>query len=76
MVDHLTNLDAHRGMAAQKATDLRRLRSEVEADRAALHSRQAGARRFARRCSRHELVEDEPAISSEAVKSTKEGDLG
>jgi len=27
-------------MAAQKATDLRRLRSEVEADQAALHARQ------------------------------------
>src|SRR5918998_3732969 len=40
MVDP-TNLDAHRGMSAQKATDLRRLRSEVEADQAALHSRQA-----------------------------------
>ncbi len=39
MVDHPTNLDAHRGMAAQKATDLRRLRSEVEADQAALHAR-------------------------------------
>lgn len=31
MVDQPTNLDAYRGMAAQKATDLRRLRSEVEA---------------------------------------------
>ena len=41
MVDHPTNLDMHRGMAAQKATDLRRLRSEVEADQAALHARQA-----------------------------------
>src|SRR3982751_1823458 len=41
MVDQPTNLDAHRGMAAQKATDLRRLRSEVEADQAALHARQA-----------------------------------
>ena len=41
MVDDPTNLDAHRGMAAQKATDLRRLRSEVEADQAALHERQA-----------------------------------
>ena len=39
MVDHPTNLDAHRGKAAQKATDLRRLRSEVEADQAALHAR-------------------------------------
>jgi hypothetical protein len=41
MVDEPTNLDAHRGMAAQKATDLRRLRSEVEADQAALRTRQA-----------------------------------
>ena len=41
MVDHPTKLDAHRGMAAQKATDIRRLRSEVEADQAALRTRQA-----------------------------------
>ena len=40
MVDHPTTLDTYRGMAAQKATDLRRLRSEVEADQAALHARQ------------------------------------
>ena len=40
MVDHPTSLDVHRGMAAQKATELRRLRSEVEADQAALHARQ------------------------------------
>jgi hypothetical protein len=41
MADNPTNLDAHRGMAAQKATDLRRLRSEVEADQQALRARQA-----------------------------------
>jgi hypothetical protein len=41
MVDHPTNLDAHRGMAAQKATDIRRLRAGVEADQAALRARQA-----------------------------------
>lgn len=41
MVDYPTKLDAHRGMAAQKATDLRRLRSEVEADQQALRARQA-----------------------------------
>src|SRR5215210_1632397 len=40
MVDHPTSLDTHRGMAAQKATELRRVRAEVEADRAALHARQ------------------------------------
>jgi hypothetical protein len=41
MADHPTNLDTHRGMAAQKATDLRRLRAEVEADPEALRARQA-----------------------------------
>ena len=41
MADQPTNLDTHRGMAAQKATDLRRLRSEVEADQEALRKRQA-----------------------------------
>lgn len=41
MIDQPTNLDAHRGMAAQKATNLRRLRSEVEADQEALRARQA-----------------------------------
>lgn len=35
-----TNLDEHRGMAAQKATELRRLRIEVELDQAALRARQ------------------------------------
>jgi hypothetical protein len=41
ITDQPTNLDAHRGMAAQRATDLRRLRSEVEADQEALRTRQA-----------------------------------
>ncbi len=41
MADDPTNLDTRRGMAAQKATELRRLRSEVEADQAALRARQA-----------------------------------
>src|SRR5690242_893203 len=35
-----TNLDDHRGMMAQRATELRRLRAEVEADQAALRARQ------------------------------------
>jgi hypothetical protein len=34
-------LDEHRGMAAQTATETRRLRAEVEAQRAALRRRQA-----------------------------------
>jgi len=41
MADELTSLDSHRGMQAQKATDLRRLQSAVQADQAALRARQA-----------------------------------
>lgn len=40
MTDDTIDLDKHRGMAAQKATDLRRLRIEVEEDHAALKVRQ------------------------------------
>jgi hypothetical protein len=39
MVDQPTNLDEHRGMAAQVATELRRMRAEVEADQASLRER-------------------------------------
>ena len=39
MVEKSTDLDSRRGMAAQKATELRRLRSAVEADHAALRAR-------------------------------------
>ena len=41
MDDDQVVLDEHRGMAAQKATEMRRLRAEVEAQRAALQQRQA-----------------------------------
>jgi hypothetical protein len=40
LTDRTIELDEHRGMAAQKATDLRRLVSEVAADRASLKARQ------------------------------------
>ena len=40
MTEKTINLDKHRGMAAQKATDLRRLLSEVEANETALRLRQ------------------------------------
>jgi hypothetical protein len=40
MTDKPVNLDHHRGMSAQKATDLRRLRTEVEANEQALRLRQ------------------------------------
>jgi hypothetical protein len=40
MTDKTVELDQHRGMAAQKATELRRLLSEVEANETALRLRQ------------------------------------
>src|SRR5260370_35614772 len=40
MTDKTIDLDEHRGMAAQKATDLRRLLANVEADQSALRLRQ------------------------------------
>jgi hypothetical protein len=39
MTDRTIELDVHRGMAAQRATELRRLRAGVEADQAALQAR-------------------------------------
>jgi hypothetical protein len=40
MTDKWIDLDEHRGMAAQKATDLRRLLAEVQANERALRLRQ------------------------------------
>jgi|ERR1051326_5280772 len=40
MADRTIKLDGHRGMAAQKATELRRLLVAVAADQAALRARQ------------------------------------
>jgi hypothetical protein len=40
MTDKTIDLDQHRGMASQKATDLRRLLAEVEANETALRLRQ------------------------------------
>ena len=40
MTDHPIRLDRHRGMAAQKATEVRRLLAEVEANQQALRERQ------------------------------------
>ena len=42
MSDEPFDLDKHRGMAAQKATDLRRVLAEVEGDARELRERQAG----------------------------------
>jgi hypothetical protein len=41
MTDGAITLDSHRGMAAQKATDVRRLLAEVEANERALRQQQA-----------------------------------
>jgi hypothetical protein len=40
MTDKAVDLDQHRGMAAQKATDLRRLLAEVAANERALQAKQ------------------------------------
>lgn len=40
MTDRTITLDSHRGMAAQKATEVRRLLAEVEANQNALRERQ------------------------------------
>jgi hypothetical protein len=40
MTDRPITLDRHRGMAAQKATDIRRLMAEVEANEKSLRDRQ------------------------------------
>src|SRR5436309_263258 len=41
MIDDPISLDSQRGMAAQKATDIRRLLAEVEANETSLRARQA-----------------------------------
>lgn len=41
MTDHPVDLDAHRGMAAQKATDLRRILAEAERHAARMREQQA-----------------------------------
>jgi hypothetical protein len=41
MTDKTVDLDQHRGMAAQKATELRRLLADVEANQQTLRLRQA-----------------------------------
>jgi hypothetical protein len=46
MTDRTIELDQHRGMAAQKATEMRRLLAEVEADHRALRLRQDELEKF------------------------------
>lgn len=46
MTDRTIELDKHRGMAAQKATELRRLVTEVAAERAKLKARQDELEKF------------------------------
>jgi hypothetical protein len=47
MADTPVELDEHRGMAAQKSTELRRRRHEVQADQEALQGRQEEFERYA-----------------------------
>jgi hypothetical protein len=47
MTDNPVELDEHRGMVAQKATEIRRRLHEVQADQAALRSRQEEFERYA-----------------------------
>lgn len=46
MTDDPVDLDEHRGMAAQKATEIRRRLQEVQVDQAALRERQAEFEKF------------------------------
>jgi hypothetical protein len=63
MNDRPIELDTHRGMHAQKETELRRRLSEVQADQAALKARQ---REF------EEFLESTPALSQvDAVAKAK-----
>ena len=48
MTDDPVELDGHRGMAAQKATEIRRRLHEVQIDQAALKARQAEFEKFLR----------------------------
>jgi hypothetical protein len=63
MVDQTVDLDKRRGMAAQKATDLRRLRTDVEKDQAALKARQDELETF--------LVAAKAETWSEAVEKAR-----
>jgi hypothetical protein len=63
MTDRTIELDKHRGMAAQKATELRRLVTEVAAERARLQARQDELERF---------LSAAPALTwSDAVEKTR-----
>jgi len=46
MADTPIALDQHRGLAAQRATDIRRRLAEVDADRAALRQRRSELEKF------------------------------
>jgi hypothetical protein len=47
LTDNPVELDEHRGMAAQKATEIRRRLHEVQADQVALRNRQEEFERYA-----------------------------
>lgn len=62
MTDRPVNLDEHRGMAAQKGTEIRRELHEVQADQAALRDRQEELENFL-------LVAPATTLAEAAVKA-------
>jgi hypothetical protein len=63
VTEKTTELDTHRGMAAQKATELRRLRIDVENEHAALKARQEELEKFYLAAPSHNC--------SEAIEKTR-----
>ena len=67
MIDKTIDLDRHRGMASQKATELRRLLADVEANEKALRRRQGELESHllaAPAANWHEAAEKRPITSS------------
>jgi hypothetical protein len=57
VTDRTIELDKHRGMAAQKATELRRLVGEVAAERAKLQARQDELEKFLVAAASHDWAD-------------------
>ena len=66
MTDNPVELDEHRGMAAQKSTEIRRRLHEVQADQAALRRRQEDFERHALAASSTTWAEAAAEAAAEA----------
>jgi hypothetical protein len=75
MTDTPVELDAHRGMAAQKETEIRRALHEVRTDQEALRQRQAELERvlFARPAATWAEAADRASYLIELFAATPEG---